>query len=97
MSPASIPSQVCSKVVLSAAAAGITQLAHHGIVFVPLGYTEPTGLQFGLDEPQGGSAYGAGTFAGPTGARQVPQPFSLLLWFSLLTLQSLPQQRWRAL
>lgn len=48
----------------------ITQFVHHGMLFVPLGYTEPTGLQFGLDEVQGGSAYGAGTFAGPTGARQ---------------------------
>eukprot|EP00208_Stichococcus_sp_RCC1054_P006520 CAMPEP_0206149092 /NCGR_PEP_ID=MMETSP1473-20131121/37597_1 /ASSEMBLY_ACC=CAM_ASM_001109 /TAXON_ID=1461547 /ORGANISM="Stichococcus sp, Strain RCC1054" /LENGTH=205 /DNA_ID=CAMNT_0053546535 /DNA_START=1175 /DNA_END=1792 /DNA_ORIENTATION=+ len=49
---------------------GITQFTHHGIIFVPLGYTEPTGLQFNLEGAQGGSAYGAGTFAGPTGARQ---------------------------
>ena len=28
--------------------AGITQFTHHGIVFVPLGYTEPTGLQYNL-------------------------------------------------
>jgi NAD(P)H dehydrogenase (quinone) len=48
----------------------VTQFAHHGMVFVPLGYTAPDGLQFGLDEVMGGSAWGAGTFAGPTGARQ---------------------------
>jgi len=48
----------------------MTQFTHHGIVFVPLGYTAPDGLQFGLDEVTGGSAWGAGTFAGPTGARQ---------------------------
>lgn len=48
----------------------ITQMVHHGIIYVPLGYTEPTGLQFGLDEVIGGSAYGAGTFAGGDGSRQ---------------------------
>lgn len=28
--------------------AGITQFTHHGIIFVPLGYTEPNGLQYNL-------------------------------------------------
>nr|AFK37691.1 unknown [Lotus japonicus] len=46
----------------------ITQLAHHGMLFVPLGYTFGTGM-FEMDEVKGGSAYGAGTFAGD-GSRQ---------------------------
>ncbi|XP_014503643.1 probable NAD(P)H dehydrogenase (quinone) FQR1-like 3 [Vigna radiata var. radiata] len=46
----------------------ITQLAHHGMLFVPLGYTFGRGM-FEMDEVKGGSAYGAGTFAGD-GSRQ---------------------------
>ncbi|MED6127546.1 hypothetical protein PIB30_089038 [Stylosanthes scabra] len=46
----------------------ITQLAHHGMLFVPLGYTFGNGM-FEMDEVKGGSAYGAGTFAGD-GTRQ---------------------------
>ena len=45
----------------------ITQLVHHGMIFVPTGYHTPT--MFQLDIVQGGSAYGAGTFAGPDGSR----------------------------
>lgn len=41
----------------------VTQLAHHGMIFVPVGYTLGADM-FGLDEPRGGSPYGAGTFAG---------------------------------
>jgi NAD(P)H dehydrogenase (quinone) len=42
--------------------------AHHGMVFVPLGYTDPA--VFSYDEPHGASPYGSGTFAGPDGSRQ---------------------------
>ncbi|XP_058102546.1 probable NAD(P)H dehydrogenase (quinone) FQR1-like 3 [Magnolia sinica] len=41
----------------------ITQLAHHGIMFVPLGYTFGSGM-FEINEVKGGSSYGAGTYAG---------------------------------
>ncbi|KAL2632441.1 hypothetical protein R1flu_017127 [Riccia fluitans] len=41
----------------------VTQLAHHGMLFVPIGYTFGAGM-FKLDEIRGGSPYGAGTFAG---------------------------------
>jgi multimeric flavodoxin WrbA len=47
----------------------VTQLAAHGMIFVPLGFSFGAAM-FGLDEVQGGSAWGAGTFAGATGARQ---------------------------
>jgi NAD(P)H dehydrogenase (quinone) len=46
----------------------ITQLAHHGMLFVPLGYTFGAGMP-GVDEVSGGSPYGAGTFAGADGSR----------------------------
>lgn len=45
----------------------ITQLAHHGMIYVPTGYHTP--LMFQMDSIQGGSPYGAGTFAGPDGSR----------------------------
>ncbi|GAB4818619.1 hypothetical protein N2152v2_005665 [Parachlorella kessleri] len=46
-----------------------TQLAHHGMVIVPTGYSFGERL-FGMDEVRAGTAYGASTYAGPTGARQ---------------------------
>ncbi|KAF8712849.1 hypothetical protein HU200_028622 [Digitaria exilis] len=42
---------------------GVTQLAHHGMIFVPRGYTFGAGM-FEMDEVKGGSPYGAGTYAG---------------------------------
>eukprot|EP00850_Spirogloea_muscicola_P017444 SM000150S01703 [mRNA] locus=s150:181888:183233:+ [translate_table: standard] len=41
----------------------ITQLTHHGMIFVPIGYTYGANM-FVLDEVKGGSPYGAGTLAG---------------------------------
>ncbi|KAJ1415285.1 NADPH-dependent FMN reductase-like [Sesbania bispinosa] len=41
----------------------ITQLAHHGMMFVPVGYTFGPGM-FKMDSIRGGSPYGAGVFAG---------------------------------
>lgn len=46
----------------------ITQLVHHGMMFVPIGYTFGGGM-FEMDQVKGGSPYGAGTFAGD-GTRQ---------------------------
>jgi NAD(P)H dehydrogenase (quinone) len=46
----------------------ITQLAHHGMIFVPIGYTFGSGM-FEMKELKGGSPYGAGTYAGD-GSRQ---------------------------
>ncbi|KAK4744308.1 hypothetical protein SAY87_010620 [Trapa incisa] len=46
----------------------ITQLVHHGMLFVPIGYTFGTGM-FEMEQVKGGSSYGAGTFAGD-GSRQ---------------------------
>nr|QQY97228.1 quinone oxidoreductase [Monochasma savatieri] len=46
----------------------ITQLTHHGMIFVPIGYTFGGGM-FEMGEIKGGSPYGAGTFAGD-GTRQ---------------------------
>ncbi|KAJ6852836.1 putative NAD(P)H dehydrogenase (quinone) FQR1-like 2 [Iris pallida] len=41
----------------------ITQLAHHGMLFVPIGYTFGAGM-FNMEDVRGGSPYGAGVFAG---------------------------------
>ncbi|XP_010535392.1 PREDICTED: probable NAD(P)H dehydrogenase (quinone) FQR1-like 3 [Tarenaya hassleriana] len=40
----------------------VTQLAHHGMIFVPLGYTFGRGM-FEMEEVKGGSPYGSGTYA----------------------------------
>ncbi|KAF9609255.1 hypothetical protein IFM89_014449 [Coptis chinensis] len=46
----------------------ITQLVHHGMIFVPIGYTYGAGM-FEMEKIKGGSPYGAGTYAGD-GSRQ---------------------------
>jgi len=47
----------------------ITQLTHHGMVYVPVGYTHGAGM-FTVDEVKGGSPYGSGTFAAADGSRK---------------------------
>jgi len=49
----------------------LTNFIHHGMLFVPVGYSSP--LQTNMNEVHGGSAYGPGTFAGPDGSRQPTQ------------------------
>lgn len=45
----------------------LTQLSHHGMIYVPIGYSSQ--LLMNMDEVHGGSAYGAGTLAGTDGSR----------------------------
>ncbi|GEQ72309.1 hypothetical protein JCM33374_g5996 [Metschnikowia sp. JCM 33374] len=47
----------------------LSTLVHHGMIFVPLGYAHP--CQRRNDEVHGRSAWGAGTFAGFDGTREV--------------------------
>ena len=47
----------------STALAAMSTLAHHGIIYVPLGYATVSEQLSTLDEVRGGSAWGAGTFA----------------------------------
>ncbi|KAK9849805.1 hypothetical protein WJX84_012380 [Apatococcus fuscideae] len=47
----------------------ISNFVHHGMIFVPVGSSFGPEL-FDMEELHGGSAWGAGTFAGATGARQ---------------------------
>jgi NAD(P)H dehydrogenase (quinone) len=54
----------------STAIATMSTLAHHGIIYVPFGYASAFGQLTDLTEVHGGSPWGAGTFSGPTGARQ---------------------------
>ncbi|KAJ0252297.1 NAD(P)H dehydrogenase [Hirschfeldia incana] len=49
----------------------ITQLVHHGMLFVPIGYTFGAGM-FEMDSIRGGSPYGAGVFAGD-GSREATE------------------------
>jgi NAD(P)H dehydrogenase (quinone) len=49
--------------------ASLSTLAHHGIIYVPLGYKHTFGQLANLNEIRGGSPWGAGTFAGPDGSR----------------------------
>ncbi|KAG5614349.1 hypothetical protein H5410_014173 [Solanum commersonii] len=49
----------------------ITQLAHHGMLFVPIGYTFGAGM-FDMDMVRGGSPYGAGVFTGD-GSREATE------------------------
>merc|ERR1711972_736183 len=53
----------------TSALTSVTQFAHHGMPFVPIGYTCPDIM--GLDEIHGGTPYGASCIAGPDGSREV--------------------------
>lgn len=54
----------------STALASISTFAHHGLIYVPLGYAKTFAQLTDLSEVHGGSPWGAGTFAGPDGSRQ---------------------------
>lgn len=47
----------------------LSTLAHHGMIYVPLGCASAFAQLTNLSEPRGGSAWGAGTYAGATGER----------------------------
>ncbi|KAJ3410240.1 hypothetical protein HDV05_004011 [Chytridiales sp. JEL 0842] len=47
----------------------ISHYVHHGVIYVPLGFTDPT--LFDLTEVVGGSPWGAGTIAAGDGSRKV--------------------------
>ncbi|KAH6908833.1 NADH-quinone oxidoreductase [Coprinopsis sp. MPI-PUGE-AT-0042] len=54
----------------STAISTMSTFIHHGIIFVPLGYSHAFELQSNIEEVHGGSPWGAGTLAGGNGARQ---------------------------
>lgn len=54
----------------STAIAAMSTLAHHGIIYVPLGYAKTFALASDLTEVHGGSPWGAGTFSAGDGSRQ---------------------------
>merc|ERR1711939_48303 len=62
----------------STAISAMSTLAHHGIIYVPLGYKHTFPQLTNLSEVHGGSPWGAGTFAGADGSRQ-PTPLELEL------------------
>lgn len=54
----------------STAIASMSTFAHHGIIYVPLGYAKAFGQLTNLSEVHGGSPWGAGTLANSDGSRQ---------------------------
>ncbi|KAH7408249.1 flavoprotein-like protein [Phaeosphaeria sp. MPI-PUGE-AT-0046c] len=54
----------------STAIASMSTLAHHGFIYVPLGYKTTFSMLASLDEVHGGSPWGAGTFSAGDGSRQ---------------------------
>ncbi|KAL8738440.1 MAG: hypothetical protein Q9181_000754 [Wetmoreana brouardii] len=56
--------------------AALSTLAHHGMIYVPLGYKTTFAQMTNLSEVHGGSPWGAGTFAGADGSRQ-PTPLEI--------------------
>jgi NAD(P)H dehydrogenase (quinone) len=50
--------------------AAMSTFAHHGIIYVPIGYKNTFAQLTNLTEVHGGSPWGAGTFAGGDGSRQ---------------------------
>ncbi|KAF7799124.1 hypothetical protein EIP86_010354 [Pleurotus ostreatoroseus] len=48
----------------------MSTLVHHGILYVPLGYSRTFAQGSSVAEPHGGSPWGSGTFAGADGSRQ---------------------------
>ncbi|KAF3103226.1 Minor allergen Alt a 7 [Orbilia oligospora] len=54
----------------STAIAAMSTLAHHGLIYVPLGYAKAFPQMTDLSEIHGGSPWGSGTFAGADGSRQ---------------------------
>lgn len=54
----------------STALSTLSTLVHHGIIYVPLGYSHAFELQSNIAEVHGGSPWGAGTLAGGDGSRQ---------------------------
>jgi len=54
----------------STAIAALSTLAHHGIIYVPLGYATAFPQLANITEVRGGSPWGAGTFSAADGSRQ---------------------------
>ncbi|KFZ18953.1 hypothetical protein V501_00907 [Pseudogymnoascus sp. VKM F-4519 (FW-2642)] len=52
------------------AVSAMSTLAHHGFIYVPLGYKTVFAQLTDLSEVHGGSPWGAGTYAGADGSRQ---------------------------
>lgn len=65
--PLTRTSHMCPLPFSATALTTVPFFAHHGVIFVPLGFTTPELNK--LDEVIGGSAYGAATITGGDGSR----------------------------
>lgn len=61
--------------------ASLSTLAHHGIIYVPLGFKHTFSLLADLSEVRGGSPWGAGTFAVSFSPEPVSQTSKILFAF----------------
>lgn len=57
----------------STARTALSSFIHHGMIYIPLGYGEAFPYLSNVDEVHGGSAWGAGMFAGADGSRQATE------------------------
>ncbi|KAL2314707.1 P25 protein [Schizosaccharomyces pombe] len=55
----------------STALTAMTSFVHHGMIFVPLGYKNTFSLMANVESIHGGSSWGAGSYAGADGSRNV--------------------------
>ena len=71
----------------------MSTLAHHGFIYVPLGYKMTFGLLAELGEVRGGSPWGAGTFAVSLSYTSLLYPYGHGFWrhWKLTTLACSPQ------
>ena len=79
----------------STALASMSTLAHHGFLYVPLGYKTAFGQLSNLSEVHGGSAWGAGTFAVSHTLCLSFMDFTNLLKRVLMAPVSQPLSSWR--
>lgn len=52
------------------ASSNMGHFVHHGMIYVPMGYGDPSKALFNLNEVHGGSPWGAGSLSGPDGSRK---------------------------
>ena len=70
----------------------VSQLVHHGMIFIPMGYTAPD-LQMGNEEVRGGGPWGAGTFAGAHRCTAIPASAAWRVMRTVLELRKLHLRR----
>ena len=76
--------------------ASMSTLAHHGIIYVPVGYKHAFPILSNLTEVRGGSPWGAGTFAVSFSNLRIPDPVAdqVLFPHPRLAMAAVSPQKW---